>query len=236
MTEDLAALLGQVPEDLRAKALEVSPRRLALCLELARRRLPGLVVCAEAVHRRHNVSAILRSAEAVGVHEAHLITEGDFLPSVGAAKGAERWMELSLHHNTAGCFDALRARGFGCWIADLAPDARPPWEVPLERPVAVLFGSEVHGVSAVARAQADGVITLPMYGVTQSLNVAAAAAVILSHLSTRLRARPGAVGLGPEDSERLLRRFLERETARSHADSAWWGPLTSGEEPPDPDA
>lgn len=222
MKPELEALLARVPEPLRPAALEVSPRRLALCLDLAERRLPGLAVCAEAVYRRHNVSAILRSAEAVGAHQAHLITEGEFLPSVGAAKGAERWMDLVLHRSTGECFAALQHRGFRCVIADLSPTALPPWELPVDRPVAVLFGSELHGVSAEARARADGVVTVPMFGVTQSLNVAAAAAVILSHLSVRMRQVPGAVGLGPAERELLLTRFLTRETTRQHADRAWW--------------
>lgn len=223
MNDEQQALLAQVPEDLRETALQISPRRLALCLDLARRRLRTLAVCAEAVYRRHNVSAILRSAEAVGVHEAHLITEGGFSPSVGAAKGAERWLDLRTHSSTQACFDQLRSRGFTCWIADLSDTALPPWQVPIDRPVVVLFGSELYGVSQAAREAADGVITVPMHGVTQSMNVAAAAAVILSHLGERLRAQPGAVGLDPEATERLLRRFLMRESARSHADSAWWG-------------
>ena len=62
-------LLDQIPADMHDKAASVLPRRIARCLELLDVRVDGLVVAAEAVYRRHNVSAILRSAEAFGVHE-----------------------------------------------------------------------------------------------------------------------------------------------------------------------
>lgn len=206
-------LLDRLPPDLRSLAQDLPPRRTQMALDLLDQRLNGVTVIAEAVHRRHNVSAILRSAEAFGMHEAHLVTNR-FVPSKGAAKGAERWLELGLHADTMGCLEALKARGFQLFVADLADDARPPWELPVDRPLAVLFGTELSGVSDEARAAADGVVTIPMYGVTQSLNVSAAAAVTLSHVCERRRQVPGAVGISGAPRERFLRRFLERERAR----------------------
>ena len=206
----------RVPEDLVELALHAKKRRVQLCLDLLERRLNGVTVIAEAVHRRHNISAILRSAEAFGMHEAHLVAE-HWRPSIGAAKGAERWLELGFHESIDSCFAQLRERGFQIYVADLDDHAVPPHELPVEAPIAVLFGAELAGVSPRARELADGVVTVPMRGVTQSLNVSVAAAVTLHHLCERRRKVPGAVGLDDATRHRFLKRFLEREKKRRKA-------------------
>jgi tRNA (guanosine-2'-O-)-methyltransferase len=163
----------------------VALRRQRVRAALARR-LGSVVAVAEAVHRRHNVSAIIRSAEGFGLHEVHLVT-GDFRPSRGAARGAERWVELVRHGSTAAAAAALADRGFRLVVADLDAGAWTPDTVPVDRPLAVLFGSEMAGVSDEARALAEGAVCVPMVGMTGSLNVAAAAACILYRVSERRR-------------------------------------------------
>ena len=206
-------LLSQIPDDLHQKAESVLPRRIQRCLDLLDVRVDGLVVAAEAVYRRHNVSAILRSAEAFGLHEAHLITNA-FRPSFGAAKGGERWMDLRFHDRTEDWVDEMRERGHAIYVADLDDDAFSPEEVPVDKPLAVLFGGELAGVSQEARALSDGVVSVPMVGVTQSLNVSVAAAVILNRLSERRRALSGTTGIQGPRREAYVRDFIEREWAR----------------------
>jgi tRNA (guanosine-2'-O-)-methyltransferase len=205
----------RLPPELRPLARDAADRRIQLCLDLMDRRIPDVTVLLEAVRRRHNVSAILRSAEAFGLHEAHLITN-TFRPSVGSAKGAERWLELSLHDNAADCFSALRERGYRIYVADFAPGAASPDELPVDGPLAVLFGTELTGVSEQARALADGVVTIPMTGVTQSLNVSAAASVCLYTLTQRRRQR-GDLGIHGAPRWSFVRRFLERESRRKRS-------------------
>lgn len=209
----------RVPAELRPLAAEVPGHRVAMCLDLLERRLTGLSVAAEAVYRRHNVSAVLRSAEAFGLHDAHLVT-GSFRPSPGAAKGAERWLRLHLHPDIDSFAAYLREQGVALWVADFEDGALPPWEVPVDQPLTLLFGNELSGVSAAARRHASGVVRVPMRGVTQSLNVAAAAAIVLQHLSARRAAVPGAIGVGGEERTAFLRRFLERERKRRKAATA----------------
>ena len=226
--QDRLDVLSRLPESLRPLAAHVPARRVQLALDLVDRRLNGLTVMSEAITRRHNMSAILRSAEAFGLHDAHLITD-TFNPSVGAAKGAERWLEITLHARASECFSALRAQGYRCYIADFTEDARSPDDVDVSTPLAVLFGSELMGVSEEARALADGVVMIPMRGLTQSLNVSAAASVILHRLATRRALVPGAIGVHGEARERFLRRILEREHDRRVAEQAWWGTNDEGQ-------
>jgi len=209
-------LFAQIPPDLHEKAGTIMPRRIWRCLDLLDQRLDGLVVAAEAVCRRHNVSAILRSAEAFGLHEAHLISN-DFVPSLGAAKGAERWLDLKFHETTEGWVQIMRSRGHKIYVADLSEDAFTPESVPVDKPLAVLFGGELAGVSTTARNLADGVISVPMVGVTQSLNVSVAAAVVLNRLAQRRRQIPGCIGIQGDRRADFVREFIEREYARKPA-------------------
>ena len=205
-----------IPSDLHEKASSILPRRIWRCLDLLDQRIDGLVVAAEAVSRRHNVSAILRSAEAFGLHEAHLITN-DFVPSLGAAKGAERWLDLHFHATTTVWAEEMRRRGYKVYVADLSEDAFTPETVPVDEPVAVLFGGELAGVSETARNLADGVICVPMVGVTQSLNVSVAAAVVLNRLAQRRQLVADSRGIRGDRREQFLREFIEREYARKPA-------------------
>jgi tRNA (guanosine-2'-O-)-methyltransferase len=185
------------------------PHRAARMQAALAQRLQSLVVVCEAIHRRHNASAILRSCEAFGLHEVHLVT-GDFRPSKGAARGAERWMDVRVHETTTACLTGLKARGFAVYVADLGEQAHTPDTVPVDRPLALLFGSEVSGVTDEARALADGAVIVPMRGLTESLNVAAAATCALYRVAERRRALVGP-DLPAEVQAQALAGWLARE-------------------------
>jgi len=204
--------LARLPEAVRSLASEVAPRRLERAMTLLTHRLPNVVAAAEAVHRRHNTSAILRSAEAFGVHEARLVAH-TFKPARGASKGADRWLELTRHDDVASMMATLRPRGFRLYVADIDPAAVAPEEVPVDTPIVLLFGSELTGVSDEAKAAADGVVFIPTMGVTQSLNVSAAAAIVLRAVCMNARAT-GTVGITGEARDRFLERFVREEAAR----------------------
>lgn len=175
-----------------------------------RDRLGSVVVVCEAVHRRHNVSAILRSAECFGVHEVHLVM-GRFRPSRGAARGAERWLELHLQVDSRTCLQGLKDRGFRIYVADLDPAAHSPDSLPVDGPVALLFGSELVGVSDEARALADGAVQVPMHGLTESLNVSVAAACVLQRVTERRRAVAGGGDLEPDRQQAFFDAWVAAE-------------------------
>ena len=206
-------MLDALPVDLHEMAASIYPRRIQRCLTLLDRRVDGVVVAAESIYRRHNVSAILRSAEAFGVHEAHLICNA-FTPVAGASKGAERWLDMSFFERTEEWAEQMRKRKHRIFVADISEEAHTPDTLPVDQPFAVLFGGELAGVSDVAHSLADGVVSVPMVGVTQSLNVSVAAAVVLSRLVERRRAVPGVVGIQGEKRNAYLRDFVQREFAR----------------------
>lgn len=218
MAHSNAPVLGSLPFEEAVRRIPaallpmlegVRPRRVARMVEVLEQRMGSVVLVAEAVRRRHNVSALLRTADAFGLHEVQLVA-GDFQPSRGAARGSERWLRIRHQPDTATCIAELHARGFRVIAADLAPGAVTPEEIPVDRPVALLFGSELAGISATARARADGFVIIPMAGFVESLNVSVAAAITTRIVAARRRALVGA-DLDEADRTAALQEWLERE-------------------------
>ncbi len=187
----------------------VTPARLEKVQAALDQRMGSVVAVIEAVRRRHNASALVRSCEAFGVHEVHLIT-AFFKPSVGAARGAERWLRTRVFPTVRESIDELHARGFAVYVADLAEGAYTPETVPVEKPIALLFGSEVRGVSAEARALADGAVMIPMRGLTESLNVSVSGAILLRAAADRRRALVGH-DLSAAEKQRFIEQWLKHE-------------------------
>lgn len=178
-------------------------------------RIGWVRVALEAVYHRHNVSAALRTCDAMGLHHVHLV-ERQFQAARGAARGGERWLDLTLHPSPEHAIAALRSRGCAIYVADLADDHVTPEAIPLDRPVCLWFGSEVNGVGEVARAAADGVVTIPMRGFSQSLNVSVAAAMLIRTVAERARAEVGAQALlDPDEAQRTWDRWVADEEKMS---------------------
>ena len=189
--------------------VEISERRKERLKNTVSNRLNDLTIVAEGTHLRHNLSAIIRTAESFGVSRVHLISSERKKMS-GAAKGAERWVDLMIHENTKQCFEYLKSQSFKLFVADFQNDSYTPETIPIDSPVAIIMGTELVGVSDEARSKADGSIIIPMYGLTQSLNVSVASACILQRISTRMRAQ-GVGGLSGDQQTDLLVQWLERE-------------------------
>ena len=144
------------------------------------KRQPDLTVLLEQVHKPHNLSAILRSCDAVGVLEAHCVAlEGRPATFTETSASAEKWVPLQTHETTQQAFSSLRSKGFQIFATHLSETSVDYREVDYTRPTCILLGAEKWGVSAKAAEASDANIIIPMNGMVQSLNVSVAAAVIL---------------------------------------------------------
>ncbi|MFN3266411.1 MAG: tRNA (guanosine(18)-2'-O)-methyltransferase TrmH [Deinococcales bacterium] len=144
------------------------------------KRQPDLTVLLEHVHKPHNLSAILRSCDAVGVLEAHIVALEGRVPTFNeTSAGSDKWLPLHQHPNTQNAFSSLRSKGFNVIAAHLSDTALDYREWDYTQPTAVLLGAEKWGVSSEAANLADAHIIIPMQGMVQSLNVSVAAAVVL---------------------------------------------------------
>lgn len=134
----------------------------------------------ENVHKPHNLSAILRTCDAVGVFEAYAINPTDGVPTFSStAQGSEKWVRLQVQPDIQTAIETLKQRGFRVYATHLSEYSVDYCTPDYTQPTAILLGAEKWGVSNHAITLADQLIKIPMWGMVQSLNVSVAAAVIL---------------------------------------------------------
>lgn len=194
----------------------MTPERFQRLQAVLDRRQPDLTVLMEGVHKPHNLAAVLRSCDAVGVLEAHAVApaEGFSAPHLTSG-GSAKWVPVRMHPATGEAVDWLHARGFRVLAAHPAADAVDYRRAGLAEPVAFLLGTELYGVSDEALAAADGAVSLPMAGMVRSLNVSVAAALLL-YEAYRQRDAAGmydAPRLDPERYRRILFRWAHPRVA-----------------------
>lgn len=167
-------------------------RRAERIEHVLRRRQPDLTVILEDVHDRHNVSAVLRSCDAVGILDVHALYVAELPPKKRYARttsgSATKWLRMHRHRSVEDCFDVVRASGKQVLVAALTEDAVDLHEVDFTKPTAVLFGNELRGASEEAIARADGALYIPMMGMVESLNISVACAVTLYEAQRQLAA------------------------------------------------
>lgn len=158
-------------------------RRQERVRSVLERRQPDLTLILENVHDPHNVSAILRSCDAVGVLQVHAVYSIELPPPGMFARqtsaSAAKWVDVVRHDSIAACAAELRGAGLQILATALGQDSRPLHDWDLTRGVALIVGNEMRGVSDEALALADGLVEIPMAGMVQSLNVSVASAVCL---------------------------------------------------------
>jgi tRNA (guanosine-2'-O-)-methyltransferase len=177
-------------------------------------RQPDLTVVLENIHDPHNVSAILRSCDAVGVLRVELLYNIEKFPRIGkkSSSSANKWLDCRKHTSVTDCYARLREEGFRVYATRLGASTTSLYELDLSRPSALVFGNEHRGVSAEAADLADGNFHIPMVGMIQSLNVSVAAAVSL-YEAHRQRIASGMLrktALGEEELARLFDDWCHR--------------------------
>jgi tRNA (guanosine-2'-O-)-methyltransferase len=157
-------------------------------------RLGGLRVVIENLHDPHNGAAVLRSAEAFGIQRVDVIESVEpFRFSSDVTQGCEKWLDVVRHATLAEAVATLRADGFALYAA-VPGAAATVDDLDFARPAAVMIGNEHAGLTGDAVTAADVVFGIPMPGMTRSLNLSVAAALIAeraAQLRRRAIARPG---------------------------------------------
>lgn len=157
------------------------------------KRTRHLTVVLEDIYQPHNASAVLRSCEAFGIQDQHIIeNRNEFNPNKGVTIGAHKW--LSTYHyrqagtnNTRQCYSELRDKGYTIIATTPHHDDVSIDEVPVDKPTALVFGAELEGLSDTAMNEADGYAKIPMSGFSESFNISVGAALCLYELAGRMR-------------------------------------------------
>ena len=132
------------------------------------------------VHKPHNLAAIVRTCDAVGIGDVHAVyPEGVLRRSHGTAMGSNRWVTTHTHDELAPAIEMLKSEGKQVLAAHFSERAVDFRSIDYTKPTVLLVGSEKFGVSEQAAELADEHILVPMLGMVQSLNVSVAAAIIL---------------------------------------------------------
>jgi tRNA (guanosine-2'-O-)-methyltransferase len=195
----------------------VTPARLQKMRAVLARRLAGVTLVLDNVHDPHNISAVLRSCDAFGIQDVHVIESVErFVVNRAVSHGVEKWLSVHRWPSAAACRVYLRRRRFRLFRTAMTGDAIPVQAVPLDRPLALVFGNEHRGVAPDIARWCDGAVTIPMSGFVESLNVSVAAAVALATVTHALRARGEAVALLPARRQRVLLRTWLDQHARRH--------------------
>jgi tRNA (guanosine-2'-O-)-methyltransferase len=185
------------------------PRRFERLRAVLERRMGDLTVLLEQVEKPHNLSAILRSCDAVGVAEAHAVGDPQRLRTFNStALGSQKWVPVRQHAEASDAIETLREQGFRLFGTHLGVEAVDYRRCDFTGPTAFVVGAEKWGLSEAAAAAVDQAIFIPMRGMVQSLNVSVATATLLFE-ALRQRQAAGLVpergeGLGPERFARLL--------------------------------
>ncbi|WP_135228869.1 tRNA (guanosine(18)-2'-O)-methyltransferase TrmH [Deinococcus fonticola] len=163
-----------------------TPERFAKILRVLQKRQPTLTVLMDEVNKPHNLSAIVRTCDAVGVLEAHAVPpsggklaefEGHTYDATSGS--AHKWVKVNKQTDALAAVRELQGRGFQVLATHLSQRSVDYREVDYTRPTCVLLGAEKWGVGDGAAQAADHNIVIPMFGMVQSLNVSVAAATIL---------------------------------------------------------
>ncbi len=160
----------------------MTPARFEKLKAVLQRRQFNLTIVLENVFDPHNISAVMRTCDAVGVQEVYILNTKIARHKKWGARSsssAAKWLTVHQFENTDQCFESIRKRGLKILTTHLGDDAVPLYAVDFTAPLALVFGNEHSGVSDEIRAKADGNFVIPQVGIIQSLNISVACAVTL---------------------------------------------------------
>ena len=169
----------------------VSENKQVLIDEVLKQRTRHVTLVFEDIDKPHNVSAVLRTAECMGIQDLHFIkNKNDYSVNTGITQGAAKWVTLHHHNqsddNVAQCFDSLRNNGYRVYATSLHETSRSIYDLNPKEKIAIVFGTEADGITKEAGEKADGFVHIPMSGFTESFNLSVSAAICLTVLKSAL--------------------------------------------------
>ncbi len=170
----------------------VTESRFAKMQDVLSRRTRYLTLVMEDIYQAQNASAVLRSCECFGIQDVHIIeNRNEYQVNPDVALGANKWLSLHKYstedHNTRNCLLNLKHQGYRLIATTPHKDDCLLEELPLNQKTALLFGTEMKGLSEEAIGMADGFMKIQMSGFTESFNISVSAAICLYHLAPKIK-------------------------------------------------
>lgn len=160
----------------------MTPEREEKLLSVLNKRQNDITIVLENVFDPHNISAVMRTCDAVGIQEIYILNTKIPRHKKWGAKSsssAVKWLTIHQFENNEECFTALRKKYAKILTTHLSADAVSLHSINFTDPLALVFGNEHSGVSDEVRDMADGNFLIPQVGIIRSLNISVACAVTL---------------------------------------------------------
>lgn len=197
-------------------------RRKTIIQKVAKHRQPNIAVVLENVHDSHNIGAVMRTCDSVGIQTVYLLnTEEIPLKNIVLGKrtssGSRKWLDVHLFRDRDKCFAALRQKFDKIYSTHMASDSVSLYELDLTESVVLVFGNERDGITQKTLELCDGNFLIPQYGFVQSLNISVSCAITL-YEALRQREVAGFYGentpLSAEQKENLVQHFTEKHESQ----------------------
>jgi len=172
-------------------------------------------VVLEDIFQQHNSSAVIRSCDVFGIQDIHII-ENKYHSKVSrhVAKGSQKWLNLNNYkedkYNTKDCLTRLKNEGYQIIATSPHNNTCTLHDLDISKKSAFIFGVEKSGVSEEVLINSDEILTIPMVGFTESLNISVAAAIILENLTNKLRNSNYEWRLSEKEQEIIYANWLEK--------------------------
>ena len=193
----------------------LSDNKRQLFDRLAPLRTRHIAVVLENIYQSHNASAVLRSCDCFGVQDVHVVENlNPFNPAGDVAVGSSKWVDFYPHPDIATAYQRLRDRGYRIVATTPHTDDTLISDLDVTVPTALVFGTELTGLTPEAISLADAYVKIPMYGFTESFNISVCAALSLFSLTERMRATPSIHWQLSPDEQVTLKLFWSMQVVR----------------------
>ncbi|MBX3163467.1 MAG: RNA methyltransferase [Bacteroidetes bacterium] len=200
----------------------ISEKRKARFDEVIEQRTGHLQIVLENMYQAHNASAVLRSCDCFGIQHVHFIENRNHLRiSDDVAMGSSNWLTIHRHrgteNNTRETLQQLKNEGYR--LVATTPHEKDCLisELPVDKKLALVFGTEIDGISQDVYDMADEFVRIPMFGFTESFNVSVSAALCMYELTTRIRKSVPNYLLSQEERTDVYLEWLKTSVEHSEA-------------------
>lgn len=166
----------------------LTEKRIAKFETVLSQRTTHFTVATEDVYQLHNTSAVIRSCDVFGIQEVSIIEEQNTKRiDREIAMGAQKWVDLNRYHSVKSCLSNLKQQGYQIVATTPHKNDCDLEDFDITKKSCFFFGRETEGLSDEVLNAADCFLKIPMVGFTESLNISVSAAIILQHVTSKLR-------------------------------------------------
>ena len=181
--------------------------------EVIASRTKYITVVLEDIYQPHNASAVLRSCDCFGIQDVHIIeNKNKYEINPDVELGSSKWLTLNKYNssddNTLSCIKQLKEKGYKIIATTPHKNDCRIEELPIDQKKALVFGTELHGVSKTVMDHADGFVKIPMFGFTESFNISVSAAICLHTIVTKLHQSTVQWQLSQEEQTEIILSWL----------------------------